>query len=108
MSVINLTLNNFKEISNTDKPILIDFWASWCGPCRMQGPIIENIAEEMRDEAVIAKLNVDENRELASRFSVMSIPTLLIIKNDKVVERIVGLTPKEKLVSILNGLTAVK
>ena len=108
MSVVNLNLNNFKEISNTDKPILIDFWASWCGPCRMQGPIIENLAEEMGDEAVITKLNVDENGELASRFSVMSIPTLLIIKNDKIVERIVGLTQKEKLVSILNGLTAVK
>ena len=108
MSVVNLNLNNFKEISNTDKPILIDFWASWCGPCRMQGPIIENLAEEMGDEAVITKLNVDENGELASRFSVMSIPTLLIIKNDKIVERIVGLTQKEKLVSILNGLTDVK
>lgn len=108
MSVININKNNFKEILNTDKPILIDFWAPWCGPCRMQGPIIEELADEMGDEAVIAKLNVDENQEIASHYSVMSIPTLVIIKNGRVVDKKVGVTPKLTLINLLNAVCVVK
>jgi thioredoxin 1 len=108
MSVININQNNFKEIVNSDKPVLIDFWAPWCGPCRMQAPIIEDVAEEMGEEAVIAKLNVDENPELSSKFSVMSIPTLVIIKNGKVVDQKVGVTPKATLINLLNTVIVAK
>jgi thioredoxin 1 len=103
MSVLNINQNNFNEIMSSDKPVLIDFWAPWCGPCRMQGPIVEQVSEEMGDDAVVAKLNVDENPEIASQFSVMSIPTLVIIKSGKVVEQKVGVTPKETLIKLLNA-----
>src|SRR5659263_212965 len=103
MSVINLNRNNFKEVVlNSDKPVLIDFWATWCSPCRMQSPIIEELADELDGSAVITKMNVDENPELAAQFSVMSIPTLVFIKDGKVVIRKTGVTPKAKLISILN------
>jgi thioredoxin 1 len=108
MSVINIDQNNFKEILNTDKPILIDFWAPWCGPCRTQGPIIEELADEMGDTAVIAKLNVDENQDIAENYSVMSIPTLVIIKNDKVIDKKVGVTPKLTLMDLLNAVCVAK
>jgi thioredoxin 1 len=108
MSVININKNNFKEIVSSDKPVLIDFWAPWCGPCRMQGPIIEELAQEVGDEAVIAKLNVDENQEIASKYSVMSIPTLVIIKNGKVVDKKVGVTPKATLINLLNAVSVAK
>ena len=104
MNVINLDKNNFEEVTNIDKPVLIDFWAPWCGPCRMQSPIIEKVAEEVGDDAVIAKLNVDENSEISSQFSVMSIPTIIILKDGQVVEKMVGLTPKERLISLLKGV----
>jgi thioredoxin 1 len=88
MSAIDLNRNNFEEVVlNSDKTVLIDFWASWCGPCRMQAPIIEELADELEGSAVIAKLNVDENPELAAQFSVMSIPTLIFIKDGKIVGR---------------------
>jgi thioredoxin 1 len=108
MKVINIDKNNFKEIVSSDKPVLIDFWAPWCGPCRMQGPIIEELAEEMGDVAIIAKLNVDENQEIASEYSVMSIPTLLIIKSGKVIAQKVGVTPKATLINLLNTVCVAK
>lgn len=107
MSAINLNRNNFEEVVlNADKPVLIDFWATWCGPCRMQSPVIEELSDELEGSAVIAKLNVDENPELAAQFSVMSIPTLVIIKDGKIIGRRTGVTPKATLLSILNSVNA--
>lgn len=104
MPAISLNRNNFEEVVlNSDKPVLIDFWAAWCGPCRMQSPIIEELSSEFGDSAVIAKLNVDENPEIAAQFSVMSIPTLILIKNGKVIDRKTGVTSKAALVSMLNS-----
>ncbi len=104
MSAIHITRNNFKDVMQSNKPVLIDFWATWCGPCRMQGPIIDELANEMGDTAVVAKLNVDDNPDLASQFSVMSIPTLVVVKNGKVVARKVGVTPKANLISLLTSV----
>jgi thioredoxin 1 len=102
MSAINLNSNNFEQVvMNSDKPVLIDFWAVWCGPCRMQSPVIEELADELEGSAIVAKLNVDENPELAAQFSVMSIPTLVFMKDGKIVGRRTGVTPKEDLLSIL-------
>ena len=105
MSAINLNRNNFEEIVlNSDKPVLIDFWATWCGPCRMQSPIIEELSNELEGSAVLAKLNVDESPELAAQFSVMSIPTLVFMKDGKIVDRKTGVTPKATLLSMLNSV----
>lgn len=105
MSAIHITRNNFKDVvMQSGKPVLIDFWATWCGPCRMQSPIIDELAREMGDTAVVAKLNVDDNPDLASQFSVMSIPTLVVVKNGKVVARKVGVTPKANLISLLTSV----
>ena len=107
MSAINLNRSNFEEVVlNTDKPVLIDFWASWCGPCRMQSPIVEELSDELEGSAVVAKLNVDENPEIAAQFSVMSIPTLVFIKDGKIVGRRTGVTPKATLLSMLNSVKA--
>jgi thioredoxin 1 len=107
MSAINLEKNNFEDIVlNTDKPVLIDFWAAWCGPCRTQTPVIEELANELEGTAVVAKLNVDENPELARQFSVMSIPTLVFIKDGKVVWREAGVKKKAALLSALDSIKA--
>ena len=101
MSVINITRNNFQnEIINSDKPVLLDFWAPWCGPCRMVGPILEEIAGE-RSDIKIGKINVDEQPELASQFRVMSIPTLIIIKDGKIVNQSMGAKPKNAILAML-------
>lgn len=101
MSVINITRNNFQnEIINSDKPVLLDFWASWCGPCRMVGPILEEIAGE-RSDIKIGKINVDEQPELASQFRVMSIPTLIVIKDGKIVNQSMGAKPKNAILAML-------
>ena len=101
MSVINITINNFQnEVINSDKPVLLDFWAPWCGPCRMVGPILEEIAGE-RSDIKIGKINVDEQPELASQFRVMSIPTLIVIKDGKIVNQSMGAKPKNTILAML-------
>ena len=107
MSVINLNRNNFNEmVLENDQPVLIDFWAPWCGPCRMQSPIIEELADELEGSVTVSKLNVDDNPELAAQFSVMSIPTLVFMKGGKIIAHRTGVTPKETLLSILSQVEA--
>ncbi|QHI71369.1 thioredoxin [Aminipila terrae] len=102
MSVLTVTKDNFQaEVMESDKPVLIDFWASWCGPCKMVSPIVDEIAKEV-STAKICKVNIDEQPELASAFNVMSIPTLAVIKEGKVVNVAVGARPKQDIVSMLN------
>jgi thioredoxin 1 len=103
MPAIHISKKNFRRILNSDKPVLIDFWAPWCGPCRMQAPIIDELSDEIKGHAVVAKLDVDVHPELATQYSVMSIPTLLLLNKGKVVERRKGVTPKAKLLSMLNS-----
>lgn len=95
---MQFTDQNFEaEVLKNDKPVLVDFWAAWCGPCQMMGPIIDQLAEEVKGKYKIGKLNVDENRETAGKYGVMSIPTLIIFKNGKEVKQFVGVQAKEGL-----------
>ena len=101
MSVITLTKENFEqEVLRSDKPVLVDFWASWCGGCRRVTPIVDEIAEE-RSDIKVGKVNVDEQQMLAAQFSVMSIPTLLVFKNGQVVNQAVGARPKQQILALL-------
>ena len=101
MSAININKNNFRnEVLNSEKPVLLDFWAPWCGPCRMVSPIVDEIAAE-RGDIKVGKVNVDEQPELAAQFGVMSIPTLVVMKGGKVVNQIVGARPKAQILAML-------
>ena len=101
MSAINIDQNNIQsEVMNSDKPVLLDFWAPWCGPCRMVVPIVEEIARE-RNDIKVGKVNVDEQPELASRFGVVSIPTLVVMKNGKIVDQAIGARPKKAILGML-------
>ena len=102
MAVLTITKDNFQsEVMQSDKPVLLDFWASWCGPCRMVSPIVDEIAEESDGSYKVGKVNVDEQPELASQFGVMSIPTLIVLENGKVKNTAVGARPKEFILGLL-------
>jgi thioredoxin 1 len=103
MSILTITKENFEsEVINSDKPVLLDFWAAWCGPCRMVSPVVDEIANEVRG-AKVGKVNVDEQPELAQAFRVMSIPTLAVVKDGKVVKTAVGVRPKADILSMLQA-----
>ncbi len=100
MSVVILTTQNFAdEVINSSIPVLVDFWAEWCGPCRVISPIVDEIANDLNGQLKVGKVNVDNEQELAAKHNIMSIPTLLIFKQGQVVEQIVGAMPKERLLS---------
>ena len=101
MSAIQVTSANFQqEVMESDRPVLVDFWASWCGPCRMVAPILDQIAQE-RQDIKVCKINVDEQPELAAAFNIMSIPTLMVVKEGKVTNKAMGARPKEQILAML-------
>lgn len=102
MSVLIVNKNNFDSVKNSDKPVLLDFYADWCGPCRMVSPIVDEIAEE-NPQYLVGKINVDSERDLAQKFRVLSIPTLVVIKNGKVIHQSAGARSKEDILAMLNG-----
>ncbi len=103
MSAITITKNNFQqEVMESDKPVLLDFWASWCTPCKMVSPIIDEIAKE-RPDIKVCKVNVEEQKELASAFQVMSIPALMVMQNGEIVNEMVGARPKSRILSMLEN-----
>ena len=101
MSVIHITKENFDSVISGEKPVLLDFWAPWCGPCRMVAPIVEQIAND-REDVVVGKVNVDEEMELAVRFKIISIPTLIVMKDGKEAAKTIGYCPKEEIEALLN------
>ena len=103
MSEMNITRNNFEqEVLRSDKPVLIDFWANWCGPCRMLSPVISEIAEEYGDKVKVCKVNVDQEGDLAAAFHVSSIPMLVVLKDGKITNSMVGVRPKAQIVGMID------
>jgi len=102
-NVVTLTAAAFPAVKAQGKPVLIDFWAPWCGPCRTQGPIVDQVANQMGDRAIVAKLNVDDERNLASQFAVQAIPTLVVLKDGNVVQRFVGVQSADVLKNALES-----
>jgi thioredoxin 1 len=98
-----VTDNNFNEVINSDKPVLVDFWAEWCGPCQMLAPIVEELAGDFEGKAIVAKLDVDSNPNITGQFGIRSIPTLLIFKNGELIDKQVGVVPKHALAQKLNA-----
>ncbi len=102
MSVLSLNEKNFEEeVLKSEKPVLVDFWASWCGPCRMMSPVIDEIAEEMGETVKVYKINIDEEKNLAVKYNVMSIPTFIVLKNGKEVGRTIGVQDKSEITKML-------
>jgi thioredoxin 1 len=101
-----VTIDNIKEVMNTDKPVLLDFWASWCAPCMMLAPSIDNLSKKYNETAVIGKVNIDEQRSLAQQFGVMSIPSVFVIKNGRVVDSAVGVRPQRYYEGLLDKAIA--
>lgn len=102
MAVVEITKDNFEHtVLKADKPVLVDFWAEWCGPCQMMGPIVDEVAEE-RNDIIIGKLNVDTQPEIAMRYNVMSIPTLILFENCEEAQKSIGLISKEELLELIN------
>ncbi|MCI9073119.1 MAG: thioredoxin [Lachnospiraceae bacterium] len=102
MSVLNVNQNNFESVKSSDRPVLLDFYADWCGPCRMVSPIVDAIAEE-NPQYLVGKINVEDEPELAQAFKVFSIPTLAVMKNGKVIRRSTGAQPKTQILAMLEG-----
>ena len=100
MAALHINKNNFEEIKNSDRPVLLDFFATWCGPCKLVGPVIEEIAEE-NPQFIVGKINVDEEPELAAAFGVMSIPTLVVLKNGEITAKSVGAKSKKQILAML-------
>ncbi|MCA6073686.1 thioredoxin [Fulvivirga sedimenti] len=106
MKPLEITDANFEEIIKSDKPVLVDFWAEWCGPCKMIGPVVEELANDYDGRAVIGKVNVDENPNVSVKFGIRSIPTLLVFKNGEIVDKQIGAVPKGVLSQKLDAQLA--
>ena len=101
---VTITSENFSSLKNGDMPLVVDFWATWCGPCRMMAPIIEELAKEYEGKAIIGKCDVEENEELATEYGIRNIPTILFFKQGEVVEKVVGFQQKPKIQKVINKL----
>lgn len=101
MAITTMTTENYDALIASGKPVLIDFWAEWCGPCKMLSPIVDEVADEVGDEVCVCKVNVDEQRELAEKYEVMSIPTLILLREGKIADTSVGVRPKETILKML-------
>ncbi len=102
MALLTVTTSNFDETINSEKPVLVDFWAPWCGPCRMLGPIVEQLAQEVGEDAIVGKLNVDEEPSIAARYGITTIPTILVFQKGELIQKSIGVRPKEELKALLS------